>query len=266
MSRMLATSGSGRRMPFLTPVGESPVMRSCALAQEFAIAPPPPWSRFPSCPVPMALPAGAGPPRRSCQLPARPRRETRKRFLAEFWEPGSAPPALAGGPALVDFEPAARDMHDPVHGDAAAAINAGPTPQAGFPPPVLGHAGARDLDDQGDVSRARVSGLVVLDNAVHDGQVRFRLASPVWDANGLLLSHVPTPRQNSLARSPRAIRGGRVRWVFHILLHNPAFDQLEAIRFGQDSGFHHLVVLIDGESFRGRTHFTPPFSLFPRGP
>ena len=47
--------------------------------------------------------------------------------------------------------------------------------------------------------------------------------------------------------------------VLHFLLHNATVDQLEAIRFGQDPVLHHLVVLIDGQSFCDRTHCTPPF-------
>jgi hypothetical protein len=42
------------------------------------------------------------------------------------------------------------------------------------------------------------------------------------------------------------------------LLHDSALDQLEAIGLGQDPVLHHLVVLIDGQSFRGRAHDPAP--------
>jgi len=91
---------------------------------------------------------------------------------------------LAPSRVGVNLEPAPRDVDDPVHGDAATAVD--PSQRS-----VLGHAGARDLDHQGDVLGVRVAGRVILDSAAHDGHVRLGLASPVGDPHRIFLANVP---------------------------------------------------------------------------
>ena len=63
---------------------------------------------------------------------------------AGYGPPGPGPPVRG---AQVHFECVAGDVHDPVHGDAAAAVGRGHGT-------IISQGGVGDLDDQGDVGRA----------------------------------------------------------------------------------------------------------------
>ena len=65
------------------------------------------------------------------------------RILGAGYAPGPGPRFGVG----VHFERAAGDVHDPVHGDAAAAVGRGHGA-------IISQGGVGDLDDQGDVGRA----------------------------------------------------------------------------------------------------------------
>src|SRR5271157_4039907 len=69
---------------------------------------------------------------------------------------------------------------------------------------------------------------------------------------------VPAGGNEACQRSAARFGRERLRRALSGLLHDAALDQLEAIGLGQDPVLHHLVVLIDGQSFRGRAHDPAP--------
>src|SRR5271157_3330081 len=169
---------------------------------------------------------------------------------------GYAPPARGPlgprrGGVGINLELAAGDVHDPVHRDAAAAIRRGQ-------PAFLGDVPPDDLDDQGDVLGAGMVIAVIADLAAHHGNVRLRLAVPGGDADGVPAPDVPAGGNEACQRIAARFGRERLRRTLSGLLHDSALDQLEAIGLGQDPVLYHLVVLIDGQSFRGRAHDPAP--------
>jgi len=148
----------------------------------------------------------------------------------------------APGRVGIDLEQAAGDVHDPVRGNAAAAVGGG---QSAF----LGDVPPHNLDDQGDVVGPGMVIAVIADPASDHRHVRLRLAVPRGDADGIPTSDMPARRHE--IRHGLAARFGRehLRGALPGLLHDAALDQLEPVGLGQDPVLDHLVVLIDGQSF-----------------
>src|SRR5208337_1285605 len=111
---------------------------------------------------------------------------------------------------------------------------------------------------QGDVLGAGMLIAVIADLAAYHGNVRLRLAVPGGDADGVPAPDVPAGGNEACQRIAARFGRERLRRALSGLLHDSALDQLEAIGLGQDPVLHHLVVLIDGQSFRGRAHDPAP--------
>src|SRR5262249_23656279 len=136
---------------------------------------------------------------------------------------------------FVDFELAPQKVDDPVSRDVAGAIHTGQLA-------VFGNARSCYLDDQSDVAGPGVVIGVVIDRDPNDGDIRLRLTPAVGDANRLFLQGVPAQRKDTHDRMRGALNGNAVPRALYVLLHDAAFDQLETVRFRQDTPLQHLVV------------------------
>src|SRR5208337_1340776 len=154
----------------------------------------------------------------------------------------------ASGRVGTDLELAADQVDDPVDGDA------GPGIVVAILAAVPRQAAVRNLDDQGDIRRARMVIGVIVALAPDHGEVRFGLVV-IRDSHRALDPNMPAGGEGPLDLSP-APRGAGVvsQSLGHLPHHNPV-QELDLIILIDGAVAHHPVILIDGESVhfaRGR--------------
>jgi hypothetical protein len=143
----------------------------------------------------------------------------------------------------VDLDLAVHQVDDPVERDARAAVDLRQLA-------VIIQAGIGDLDDQGDIGRARVSSAVIAGAPAGDASIRFgfAIATRAGDPDGLGRPDVPAARDDAAELVATQDIRRRVGGVLGHLGHQETVDQMDPLPPSDDAGIGHRLVLLERQA------------------